>query len=66
MTYEEFLDQPASFLDDMAKLVIIKNKHRLQFTEEEKEINNHMLTYWEEMKINELRYKFEKCWEINE
>lgn len=66
MTYEEFLDQPASFLDDMAKLVIIKNKHRLQFTEEEKEINNHMLTYWEEIRINELRHNFEKCWEIEE
>lgn len=66
MNYEEFLDQPSSFLDDMANLVIIKNKYRLQFTEEEKEINDHMLTYWEELKINELRYNFERCWEMNE
>lgn len=66
MTYEEFLDLPIDFIYDMEKLVIIKNKYRLEFTEEEKEINNHMLTYWEEMKINELRHNFEKCWEINE
>lgn len=66
MTYEEFLDLPIDFIYDMEKLVIIKNKYRLEFTEEEKEINNHMLTYWEEMKINELRHNFEKCWEIEE
>jgi hypothetical protein len=66
MTYEEFLDMPTTFLDEMIKLIDIKNKYKLRFTEEEKEINNHLLTYWEEMKLNELRYKFEKCWEIEE
>lgn len=52
-------------MDDMLKVVEIKNKYRLSFTEEEKEINQHLLTYWEEMKLNELRYRFEKCWENN-
>ena len=66
MTYEEFLDKPTTFMDDMLKVVEIKNKYRLEFTDEEKEINRHLLTYWEEMKLNELRYKFEKCWEIKE
>jgi hypothetical protein len=66
MTYEEFLDMPTTFLDDMTKIISIKNKYRLDFTEEEKEINQHLLTYWEEMKLNELRHKFEKCWEIGE
>jgi hypothetical protein len=66
MTYEEFLDMPTTFLDDMTKVIVIKNKYRLNFTEEEKQINQHILTYWEEMKINELRGKFEKCWEIGE
>ena len=66
MTYEEFLDKPTTFMDDMLKVVEIKNKYRLNFTEEEKEINNHLLTYWEEMKLNELRFKFERCWEIDE
>ena len=66
MNYEEFLDMPTTFMDDMLQIVKIKNKYRLEFTEQEKEINQHLLTYWEEMKLNELRYKFEKCWEIEE
>ena len=66
MTDEEFLDQPTTFLDDVEKLFIIKHKYRLEFTTEEKEINQHLLTYAEEMKMNELRYKFERCWEIEE
>lgn len=66
MTYEQFLDLPHSFIEDYENLIIIKTKYRMKFTEEEKEINNHMMTYWEELRINELRYNFEKCWEINE
>ena len=66
MTYEEFLDMPTTFLDDMTKVITIKNKYRLDFTEEEKEISDHLLTYWEEMKLNELRGKFERCWKIEE
>lgn len=65
MTYEEFLDQPTTFLDDMEKLFIIKHKYRLDFTEQEKEINQHLLTYADEMKLNALRNKFEKCWELD-
>jgi hypothetical protein len=65
MSYEEFLDMPTTFLDDMTKVINIKNKYRLNFTEEEKEINNHLMTYWEEMKLNELRGKFERCWEMD-
>lgn len=65
MNYEEFLDMPTTFMDDMLKIVSIKNKYRLDFTEQEREINQHLLTYWEEMKLNELRGKFEKCWQID-
>ena len=65
MTYEEFLDHPTSFLDDMTKVIIIKSKYRLDFTEEEKEINEHLMRYWEEMKLNELRGKFERCWDLD-
>ncbi len=64
MNYEEFLDMPTTFMDDMLKLIQLKNKYRLDFTPQEKEINEHLLTYWEEMKLNELRGKFERCWEI--
>jgi hypothetical protein len=64
MNYEEFLDMPTTFMDDMLELIQLKNKYRLDFTEEEKQINEHLMTYWEEMKLNELRGKFEKCWNI--
>ncbi len=66
MSYEEFLDMPATFIDDIAVIIALKNKYRLGFTEEEKEINRHILTYMEEMKIIQLRNTFEKCWEIGE
>ncbi len=66
MDYEEFLNQPTTFLGDMDKLFIIKHKYRLDFTEQEKEINQHLLSYAEEMKLNEMRGRFEKCWEIDE
>lgn len=36
------------------------------FTKQEKEINSYLMTYWEEMRLKELRGKFEKCWEIQE
>jgi hypothetical protein len=65
MTYEEFLDMPTTFLDDMTEVITIKHKYRLDFTEQEKEINEHLMTYWEEMKLNELRGKFERCWDID-
>lgn len=65
MTYEEFLDFPTTFMDDMLKVISIKNKYRLDFTEEEKEINAHLLTYWEEMKLNEIRGNLERCWDLD-
>jgi len=66
MDYEEFLDMPATFMNDMLQVISLKNKYRLNFTEEEKQINEHLMTYWEEMKLNELRGKFERCWNIDE
>lgn len=66
MTYDEFLEMPTTFLDDMEKVIAIKHTYRLKFTEEEKQINEHLMTYWEEMKTNELRGKFERCWELDE
>ena len=65
MSYEEFLDMPTTFMDDMLQVINLKNKYRLKFTEEEKQINDHLMTYWEEMKLIELRSKFEKCWNID-
>ena len=53
-------------MDDMLQVITIKNKYRLDFTEEEKEINQHLMTYWEEMKLNEIRGNLERCWDLDE
>jgi hypothetical protein len=66
MTYEEFLKKPKSFINDMLNVMNIKIKYQLEFTEQEKEINQYLLQYDQETKIDELRNKFEKCWEIEE
>ena len=51
---------------DMVRLIDIKLKHRMEFTEEEKEIKDHIMEFQHQTKINELRDKFQKCWEIEE
>jgi hypothetical protein len=48
---------------DMVRLVDIKQKYRMEFTEAEKEINQYIMQFQEQTKLNELRDKFEKCWE---
>ncbi len=65
MTYEEFLQKPKSFIRDMLNVMNIKIKYQLEFTEQEKEINQYLLQHDEETKLNELRGQFEKCWEID-
>jgi hypothetical protein len=66
MTYEEFLQKPKNFIEDMLKVMNIKIKYQLEFTEQEKEINQYLLQYDEEQKLGGLRSHFEKCWEIEE
>ena len=66
MTYEEFLQKPKTFVGDMLKVMNIKIKYQLEFTEQEKEINQYLLQYDEEQKLGSLRSHFEKCWEIEE
>ena len=48
---------------DMVRLIDIKQKYRMEFTEVEKEVNQHIMEFQEQTKLNELRDKFEKCWE---
>ena len=64
MTYEEFIHKGTEFYMDMVRLVDIKLKHRLELTDEEKEIKDHIMEFQHQVKINELRDKFEKCLEI--
>ena len=51
---------------DMVRLIDIKQKHRMKLTEEEKEIHAHIMEFQQQTKLNELRDKFEKCFEIEE
>ena len=66
MTYEEFIHKGTTFYMEMVRLVDTKLKYRMDFTEEEKEIQEHIKEFQHNVKINELRDKFQKCWEIEE
>jgi len=49
---------------DMVRLIDIKLKYRMPLSEEEKEINDYIMEFQHNTRINELRDKFEKCWGI--
>ena len=66
MTYEDFINKGTDHYMDMVRLIDIKMKYRLDLTEEEKEINEHILEFQQQVKLNELRDRFEKCWEVDE
>ena len=66
MTYEEFINKGTTFYMDMVRLVDTKLKYRMELTSEEKEINGYILEFQEQTKLNELRDKFQKCWELEE
>ena len=63
MTYEEFIRKGTEFYMEMVRLVDIKFKYRMEFTEEEKQIKDHIMEFQHQVKLNELRDKFEKCLE---
>ncbi|MEY2911932.1 MAG: hypothetical protein RLZZ184_1241 [Cyanobacteriota bacterium] len=63
MTYEEFIHKGTEFYMEMVRLVDTKLKYRMNFTEEEKEIKDHIMEFQHQVKLNELRDKFEKCLE---
>ncbi len=63
MTYEEFIHKGTEFYMEMVRLVDVKLKYRMEFTEEEKEIKDHIMEFQHQVKLNELRDKFEKCLE---
>ncbi len=63
MTYEEFIHKGTELYMDMVRLVDTKLKYRMEFTEEEKEIKDHIMEFQHQVKLNELRDKFEKCLE---
>jgi len=63
MTYDEFVSKSPEYYMDMVRLIDIKHKYRMKFTEEEKEINTLIMEVQEANKINELRNRFEKLWD---
>jgi len=65
LTYEEFIHKGTEFYMEMVRLVDIKFKYRMEFTEEEKEIKDHIMEFQHQIKLNELRDKFEKCLDID-
>ena len=66
MTYEEFIHKGTEFYMNMTRLIDIKLMYRMDLTDAEKEINEHILEFQKQVKINELRDKFQKCWEVDE
>ena len=66
MTYEEFINKGTDHYMDMVRLIDIKYQYRMELTEEEKEVQEHILEFQKQIKINELRDRFEKCWEVDE
>lgn len=66
MTYEDFIHKGTDHYMDMVRLIDIKIKYRMELTQEEKEINEYILEFQQQIKLNELRDKFEKCWEVDD
>ena len=65
MTYDEFVSKNPEYYMDMVCLIDIKLKHRMELTSEEKEINGYILQVQEQNKLNELRNRFQNCWELD-
>ena len=66
MTYDEFASKSLEYYMDMVRLIDTKQKYRMSLTEDEKQISDYIIETQERNKINELRNKFEKCWEVDE
>ena len=66
MTYDEFINKGTDHYMDMVRLIDIKMKYRMELTKEEREINDYILEFQQQVKLNELRDRFEKCWEVDE
>jgi hypothetical protein len=65
LKYEEFIHKGTEFYMEMVRLVDIKLKYRLELTDVEKEIKDHIMEFQHQVKLNELRDKFEKCLDLD-
>jgi len=63
LTYEQFINKGTEYYMSMVQLIDIKTKYRMSLSTEEKIINDYIIEFQHQVKINELRDKFEKCLE---
>ena len=66
MDYDDFVARDLEYYMDMVRLVDMKVKYGMEFTDEEKRISELILQVQENNKINALRNKFEKIWDSDE
>ena len=66
MNYDDFVSRDLEYYMDMVRLVDMKVKYGMEFTDEEKRISELILQVQENNKINALRNKFEKIWDSDE
>ena len=66
MTYEEFINKGSEHYIEMVQLIDTKHKYRMEFTEDEKDIQDYILEFQRQVKLDELRNKFEKCFDIEQ
>jgi len=66
MTYEEFINKGTEYYMNMVKLIDCKTRYRMELTEEEKTIHDYIQEFQKQVVLNELRDKFEKCWEVED
>ena len=66
MTYEEFINKGTEYYMNMVKLIDCKMRYRMELTEEEKVINDYIQEFQQQVVLNELRNRFEKCWEAED
>ena len=66
MDYDDFVSRDLEYYMDMVRLVDMKVKYGMEFTDEEKIISELILQVQENNKINALRNKFEKIWDSDE
>ena len=66
MDYDDFVSRDLEYYMDMVRLVDMKVKYGMEFTDEEKRISELILQVQENNKINALRNKFEKIWDSDE
>lgn len=65
MSYEDFLDLPVSYISEIAKIIRFKRENDIQFSEEEKELQEHFIRYTQELKLQEEKARLEYMFSLD-